>query len=1017
LSKKMKRKIAFMIVVEVLFLAILGALLMAMQTNLSIDNQRENIAEKLDEMDEVLENAEVSSAQTTESYDEIYQSKAASLAYMYQNGVLTEYDNASVKEAQSLLDADNVLILDRTGNILAQAQESPADFTHARYNQLRTVFDTGEVSQAFEVETGEEKYRYFGARIDDNVMAVIEENPRELDDLLEATSTWESILSNITVGLDGFSFAVSAKDYTFLYYPDEELTGMDALTNGISVSELEDNNYTWVTVDGQKLYCGIRDLKDAYVFCAVTSDEILASRNTTVMIILFAFFVVLTLVITYAFFLAGQHEGEKKVRLFGKFYFNGAIGKKIGIVSLVGLICILLISFYMQTLFSLSRQSMSNAQRVQEVEQEIDRYSDESDRLKEQYNERYLNKAQIATYIINARPELANRESLADLSSVLDVESVNVFDANGVQTATNSPYTKFSVSSDPEDQSYEFNKLLQGVDYLIQEAQADDVSGEYHQYIGVTLRDDAYNPSGFVQISIKPEKLEESISNMRIDHILPNIKMGSSGIVFAVEKENNTFAYYPNERLIGRKAVKYGLQESQLVDEYDGYITLSGEKYFASSVENGNYYIYAAVPEDSIGGRRLPITVASVFASFLALAVVFVLLTVSRKAPETEEVNNGERKDKTMIDITMPDGSQRKTQSAASRWKSTTVKWNEKTPEQKMFLVLKWMLGILSLIICIAVVMQDRFFDKNSIFRYVISGRWARGVNIFAVTGALLIICVAVTVTTIVQKILAVMSQTFSAKGETVCRLLRSFIKYFSVVAILYYTLALFGIDTRTLLASAGILGLVIGLGAQSLVSDILAGMFIIFEGEFRVGDIVTIGDWRGTVVEIGIRTTKIQDGGQNIKIISNRDVCGVINMTRDYSYAWVDLGIEYGESLERVENVLEQEFPNIRRRLTGIIDGPFYKGVVALADNSVNIRVMVLCSEADRGQMERDLNREMKLIFDKYEINVPFPQIVVNQPVEFKKATEWEKRRAEKFAAEQRELAGRLVEDDEDEH
>ena len=115
------------------------------------------------------------------------------------------------------------------------------------------------------------------------------------------------------------------------------------------------------------------------------------------------------------------------------------------------------------------------------------------------------------------------------------------------------------------------------------------------------------------------------------------------------------------------------------------------------------------------------------------------------------------------------------------------------------------------------------------------------------------------------------------------------------------------------------------------------------------MGDIVTVGDWRGTVVEIGIRTTKIQDGGRNIKIISNKDVCGVINMTRDYSYAWVDLGIEYGESLERVENVLEQEFPNIRKRLPGIIDGPFYKGVVALADNSVNIRVMVLCSEGDR--------------------------------------------------------------------
>lgn len=89
----------------------------------------------------------------------------------------------------------------------------------------------------------------------------------------------------------------------------------------------------------------------------------------------------------------------------------------------------------MQTLFSLSRQSMSNTQRVQEVEQEIDRYAQETDELEKQYNERYLNKAQIAAYIIDHKPELANREKLAQLSDVLDIESVNVFNADGYQFA------------------------------------------------------------------------------------------------------------------------------------------------------------------------------------------------------------------------------------------------------------------------------------------------------------------------------------------------------------------------------------------------------------------------------------------------------------------------------------------------------------------------------------------------------------------------------------------------------
>ena len=340
-----------------------------------------------------------------------------------------------------------------------------------------------------------------------------------------------------------------------------------------------------------------------------------------------------------------------------------------------------------------------------------------------------------------------------------------------------------------------------------------------------------------------------------------------------------------------------------------------------------------------------------------------------------------------------------------------------KTPEQQISSVLKTLLAVLAVIICIAVLFQDTFFDSQSIFRFVLSGDWAHGFNIFAVTCSLMLICVGSVITMIAQRILSLLARTMGAKGETICRLLHNFLKYISVLALLFYCLSLFGIDTATLLASAGILTLIVGLGAQTLVSDILAGLFIIFEGEFQVGDIVTIGDWRGTVVEIGIRTTKILDGSGNIKIISNSDVTGVVNMTREFSYSWIDVGIEYGESLERVESILEDEFPNIRKRIPNILDGPFYKGVVSLGDNSVNIRIMVLCAEGDRIQMERDLNREMKLIFDRHNISIPFPQVVINKPAEFKEATTWEKLKSERFTKEQREAAGNYIEEDEEDH
>ena len=555
------------------------------------------------------------------------------------------------------------------------------------------------------------------------------------------------------------------------------------------------------------------------------------------------------------------------------------------------------------------------------------------------------------------------------------------------------------------------------MEYLIQDAQVNDLTGEYEQYIGVTLRDEEGNANGFVQICIEPSLLEDVLENMELTSVLRGIRVGNEGIVFAVDSENEKFVYYPTERLIGKSASSYGLTKSQMTDGYTGYLTINSESYYASSLGIGENYIYIAVPSGNVAGNRLPLTITSGAASLLALLIVFALLTFSRKEPEKVQEEKNKITHGHMADVVMPDKTVKRTKSAASRWQNNVIEWKEKTPEQQISSVLKTLLAVLAVIICIAVLFQDTFFDSQSIFRFVLSGDWAHGFNIFAVTCSLMLICVGSVITMIAQRILSLLARTMGAKGETICRLLHNFLKYISVLALLFYCLSLFGIDTATLLASAGILTLIVGLGAQTLVSDILAGLFIIFEGEFQVGDIVTIGDWRGTVVEIGIRTTKILDGSGNIKIISNSDVTGVVNMTREFSYSWIDVGIEYGESLERVESILEDEFPNIRKRIPNILDGPFYKGVVSLGDNSVNIRIMVLCAEGDRIQMERDLNREMKLIFDRHNISIPFPQVVINKPAEFKEATTWEKLKSERFTKEQREAAGNYIEEDEEDH
>ena len=250
-------------------------------------------------------------------------------------------------------------------------------------------------------------------------------------------------------------------------------------------------------------------------------------------------------------------------------------------------------------------------------------------------------------------------------------------------------------------------------------------------------------------------------------------------------------------------------------------------------------------------------------------------------------------------------------------------------------------------------------------------------------------------------------------KGRAIVDLLCSLIKYAAVIVLLFFILKTVGVDTTALLAGIGILGLVVGLGAQPLIADIIAGLFIVFENVFEVGDIIVVDGFRGTVREVGIRTTKIEDAGGNIKVVNNADIKTLINMTKALSVASCEMCIEYGESLERVEAILAEALPKIKEAIPEIKEGPYYKGVSALADSSVNLKFIAKCEEGARYQVERDLNRQFKLLFDKNNINIPFPQVVVNEPVKFENVTKKQQKDAAAFVEEQKELVKTIPDGD----
>jgi small conductance mechanosensitive channel len=219
-----------------------------------------------------------------------------------------------------------------------------------------------------------------------------------------------------------------------------------------------------------------------------------------------------------------------------------------------------------------------------------------------------------------------------------------------------------------------------------------------------------------------------------------------------------------------------------------------------------------------------------------------------------------------------------------------------------------------------------------------------------------------------------------STRMETIGVLINSVIKFGFMVIALILILSAWNVPTPTLLAGAGIVGLAVSFGAQGLLEDVFAGLSIILEKQFVVGDFVVVGEFRGEVIEIGPRNTRIKNIYGNILIIANSDIREIINLSDDLSFAISEVSVEYSADIDKVEEIIKASFPAIKEAIPKIIEGPRYDGVEALGDSAVIVRVIAHCEEKDRIFVRRSLNKELKKVLDKNGINIPFPQLVIHQ-------------------------------------
>lgn len=222
-------------------------------------------------------------------------------------------------------------------------------------------------------------------------------------------------------------------------------------------------------------------------------------------------------------------------------------------------------------------------------------------------------------------------------------------------------------------------------------------------------------------------------------------------------------------------------------------------------------------------------------------------------------------------------------------------------------------------------------------------------------------------------------SESLTNRAETVLRILSSAVSvviYF--LAILEICRILFHINPATVIAATGVAGVAISFGAQNLVKDMISGFFILLENQYAVGELVTIGEFTGTVCSLGVRSTQLRNVKGDIFIVPNGSVSSVVNHSRGVRGVMVDVEIAYETDINTAIDVLRTAAETAKREMSQLTDVPQVLGVSQLGQSGVKLRILANCETDTQFEVERELLRRMKYALDEKNISIPYNHLVV---------------------------------------
>ncbi len=216
-------------------------------------------------------------------------------------------------------------------------------------------------------------------------------------------------------------------------------------------------------------------------------------------------------------------------------------------------------------------------------------------------------------------------------------------------------------------------------------------------------------------------------------------------------------------------------------------------------------------------------------------------------------------------------------------------------------------------------------------------------------------------------------------KAMTMITLVSNILKYLLLVVVILMILDIWGVDTKALVTSLGVVGVVAGLAIQDLLKDFISGTGIVTDEQFKVGDNIKIGDFRGTVIALGMKTTKLRAVTGEVKIIANRNITEVINYSMMPSICLLDLGLSYEDNLEKIETALKNVCDRVSKQITYLKSPIKILGIEELQASYVVYRIEATVSPLKDFDFKRVFQRELKKEAEKGNLTLSYEQLDVH--------------------------------------